>query len=186
VNGTESVKNARKKPYIIVLNHPSMADPFLLAVLPLSVLLHLIPFYSLTTEHYYKIPWLQPFIRLFGGYPLRLRSWSLEEYFGESLKRLSKRKNILVFPEGKLIQRGNVIAARPGIAYLALKSEVPLLPVLFEGVEGMGLRSFLLRKHRLIVNCGEPFFIQRSPEQHPDRRFYKEKAAEIMQRVYSL
>ena len=115
------------RPLILAANHRSRFDPFLLAALPYSVFCQLAPIYFLTAEHYYSKLWLRPFLAILGAYPVPMRAWTMEDYFGSSLEKLRRGETILMFPEGRRVKsRGE---AKPGAAYLSRTARVAVLPI---------------------------------------------------------
>jgi 1-acyl-sn-glycerol-3-phosphate acyltransferase len=60
-------------------------------------------------------------------------------------------------PEGTRSRVGALIRARDGAAYLATRSNVPILPVGIVNTDIIGYKMAHLRKTDLILNFGKPF-----------------------------
>jgi 1-acyl-sn-glycerol-3-phosphate acyltransferase len=109
-------------PKLIVANHPSCTDPFLLSILfpqPISILI---------TDKAFAIP-------LFGTYLRWLRNIPVDTENGrpafEAAQQLLERgRSVALFPEGWISpQEGGFNSPRTGAARLALHTGVPVVPV---------------------------------------------------------
>lgn len=118
-----------KKPIIIISNHNSMLDPFLLTLLPFSLVRKLIPIYAPTSARYHKNIFITLLIRPMGSYPLKRWSWSFEDIFDKTLKDLEKGRTLLIFPEGRITKKGEKIKAKSGFLFLASKFNTSILPI---------------------------------------------------------
>ncbi len=82
----------------------------------------------------FRVPVLGGLFRILGGFPVE-RDGSDRGPLRDSLRILESGEPLAVYPEGTR-QRGSVIAAlQPGAAYLAIKAQVPLVPVAMYGSE---------------------------------------------------
>jgi 1-acyl-sn-glycerol-3-phosphate acyltransferase len=160
-------------PFILVANHTSRLDPFLLCLLPFSVARRVAPLYFLTAKNQYD-RWYRPLIKSLGAFPIAPRGWTLEQFFSSSLKTLRAGKSIMIFPEGKIIRQARE-PARPGIAYLMRQAKVPIVP-LHIAWDGPTVKA-----KRLRLAFGDPLNL-RDLKQHS----LPEQANEIMDVVYSL
>ena len=66
---------------------------------------------------------------------------------------------VLMFPEGTRSYHGQLQPAWPGSALIAARSGVPILPVGIAGTEKMRGIGWLLRRPRITVNIGQPFWL---------------------------
>lgn len=190
VGNWEAIKKLPKGPFIMVSNHTSFIDPFLATHLfPFS--LRFLPFrYPTAPLHYFT--WKRPFMWFLGSYPV-YRGTGLDHALAESLQILHQGDRILIFPEGKIWRRGRVRHARRGVAYLAAKSGLPILPCFSEGFYpqkyalGFTWKDLFSRRYHVRVTLGEPFFLSDVYEKPPKTLDdYKRAAQLVMQRVYSL
>lgn len=178
------------KPFIVAANHVSWFDPFLVSHL-FRFQLRFFPFrYPTAPIHYFT--WKRPFIWAMGSYPV-FKGQGLDKTLKESLKILRMGNNIVIFPEGKVKRQGRRRLARRGIAYLASKTKVPIVPCLIQGFEphkyalGFLWGDFFARKYKIKVTFGEPLFVS----DVFDRKIrgldhYKQISQLIMRRVYEL
>lgn len=70
---------------------------------------------------------------------------------------LENENAVMVFPEGTRSKTGKFLRAKPGVGYLALKADSPVIPVLIRGTERSMFEHFL-RISPLEVVFGEPIY----------------------------
>ena len=157
IYGAENVVLKNEEGLIIAANHHSKIDPFLILLLPFSVVKKLVPIYFLTAERYYKKLLLKPFIKSLGAYPIKERAWTIEEFLGSGLERLQRNQKIMIFPEGKIVKELSEKNIKPGIGYLAEESHASILPVHIQGTYGISFFGVLLRRHSITLSIGKPF-----------------------------
>ena len=74
-----------------------------------------------------------------------------------ALQALQQDKAILMFPEGRISGTGGMLAARTGLAWLALKTQAPILPVGIAGSEKFPSWRMPVPLCRWQVTVGTPF-----------------------------
>jgi len=86
----------------------------------------------------------------------------------ETLRRLKRGLPVVMFPEGTRKGSGKEVAIQTGIGFLAVKGEVPVLPVFIEGSDQVlppGAKMF--KRRRVSVTFGTPLkFSKEQP--YPD------------------
>src|SRR5215472_11136148 len=146
VSGREHVP--RSGPLLVVANHLSWYDPILLAlVLPRRVW-----FYAkIEVFRWPIIGWL---CRLTGQIPVH-RGEGDRAALEKALAYLREGKALIVFPEGTVERQEKMIAARTGMAMLAMRSGATILPVGHTGTRRIlhSLRSWF---PRVTIHIGEP------------------------------
>lgn len=109
-------------PKILAVNHPSCTDPFLILLLSrhkMSVLI---------TDKAFKVP-------VFGSYLKQAGHVCVVPGEGEAVlaraeQLLKQGQTVVIFPEGRISpQKGGFHRAHTGVARLALRSNVPVIPV---------------------------------------------------------
>ena len=144
--------------YIVASNHRSYLDPPVLnSVFPE-------PLIFLAKEELFKPPlgWI---IRHMRALPIKrgARDLSALELAMELLRKGCK---VALFPEGTRAKPGEFLRPKPGIGFLAIKSGVPVVPVLVEGTDKVFPRGaklprpghpvkVVIGKPRRFVECGE-------------------------------
>jgi len=157
VQGQKDLKRL-KGPLVIACSHASWIDPFLVGV-ALPFRSKVFPIRYATLWKYYYFPIFLPLIWILGGFPVR-KGVGLNKSLIVPLKILKKGGTVGIFPTGKRTRKWNKdFAPRPkrGAAFLAIKSNVPVLPVKIEGNIGMNFKGFLMRKYRIKVKIGKMF-----------------------------
>lgn len=163
VEGREKIRDDRA--YVIVVNHQSLIDIFVL----FRIFRH---FKWVSKIENFRIPCI--------GWNMRLNRYiELRRGDHESVLRmmqacertLGEGNSIMMFPEGTRSQDGRLRAFKPGAFSLALSTRSPLLPIILEGTgNALPKRGFVLRgRHpiRLRVLDEIPYesFASRSVEQ---------------------
>ena len=112
---------------IVIFNHIAFIDPIVvLSVLPRNAV-------PLARHDVFGIPGWGIFPRLWDVIPVR-REEVDREALRKALAVLEAGEVLLVAPEGT--RHSSLQRAKPGLAYLALKSGAPIVPVAIEGTEG--------------------------------------------------
>lgn len=151
LNRVEGIENVPATgPAILMINHIAFIDPFVvLHVLPRNII-------PLAKIEALEIPIVGIFPRLWEVIPVRR-----EEFDRQAVQRvlevLQAGEITLVAPEGTRspqLQRGKV-----GVAYLAARSRVPVIPVAIDGTIGFpALRGTAAwRTPGALVRFGQPF-----------------------------
>lgn len=108
--------------YVYASNHRSYADPVLLS-LPVRV-----PFAYMAKEELFHNKAMSILIKAFGAFPVTRGSGDMS-VINESIKRLKKGYNLVIFPEGTRSKDGKVGKGKTGVALIAAKMQVPVIPV---------------------------------------------------------
>lgn len=156
VIGQENCKNF-SGPMIIVANHKDYIDGVLLTVsIPWKS--NLFPIRFMIWDKAYYCRWLHFLIKSVGGFPVNRENKS-NMSARTSLRILEENGVVGIFPEGRMIKDEKLGKARPGIAFLSLKANAPILPVAIKGMLGASFKNFLLRRRRATVVIGKPFYL---------------------------
>lgn len=73
---------------------------------------------------------------------------------------LKDGKLLAVAPEGTRTEDGHLIQGKPGVAMLAVKADVPILPIAMYGHESFSKNIKKFKRTRMFIKVGEPFQIQ--------------------------
>ncbi len=143
-------------PIIIAVNHISFIDGFLLgAAFPFNSKLY--PFYFAVSPNYYFSPIFKPFLWLYSSFPV-FKGIGLEKSLRYPLRLLRQGRTVAIFPEGKIRRKKDEkIKGKRGVAYLAMKANVSILPVKINGPLNLTPKMFLSRKAKFKVCIGKPF-----------------------------
>ena len=137
-------------PLIIISNHLSYNDPPALFVSTPRVLNYL------GKIELFSNRWKSFLMRLAKVHPLD-RSGTGLDALKTALKVLSRDGVIVIFPEGGISPTHSMQKARQGAAFLAIKSQAPILPIGISGTEKFAPWRMVLPLQRFRVNIGPPF-----------------------------
>ncbi len=156
VQGIEQLNIDDRRAIIIAANHHAKIDPFLIYLLPFSLLLKIIPFYQPTNEYHYHKWWFKIFI-LLGAYPIKRRAFTYEDLLGSTEYILKKGHSVMIFPEAQIVTPGSKVEAKPGIIYMAKHTDAQIVPMYIKGSQQIGLRDIFMRKVKIILTM-RPIF----------------------------
>jgi 1-acyl-sn-glycerol-3-phosphate acyltransferase len=196
VIGLENLEGLRA-PVIFAPNHTHELDP---ALLPASL-----PFWSRFSpvigasrekEFYASLGWRRHFYGrwffiIWGGYPVFAGLRDYEKAVANHIRLINLESTLCIFPEGAKSYDGTIQHAKGGIAYMAERTDCPIIPVGISGMYGMTMMDFLLRRHSVVVHFGPALFQKDIKEAVPrkspgDPSIYKDEANFVMEKVGEL
>lgn len=128
-HGLEHVRDL-KAPYILMANHTTMLDPFMMAVA--------IPQYQIRfigKKELWKFPPFAWFANAIRAIPVDRHNTDMEAM--RACMRVTREGHVLgIFPEGTRHHKGLMTELESGVAMIALRSKVPLVPVYIAGKLG--------------------------------------------------
>lgn len=138
-------------PLIIICNHMSYADAPILSHV-LNRRLHFMAKRSLFNN------WLSYlFLTGVDVHPVDSSLLGLQS-IRTHLDLLGQDKAIAMFPEGTRSRTGAMNLGKPGVAYIATKSQAPILPIAITGTEHIrGFWRIAFPFSRITVTIGQPF-----------------------------
>jgi 1-acyl-sn-glycerol-3-phosphate acyltransferase len=126
VEGTPPA-DVRERAYVVVANHVSTADPFLLSWLPWDM-------QWIAKEELFRLPVLGTLLRLSGDISLtRGEGESVRRMFVKCRHALDHGLSIMIFPEGTRSRDGGVRNFKDGAFQLAIEAQAPILPIAIAG-----------------------------------------------------
>jgi 1-acyl-sn-glycerol-3-phosphate acyltransferase len=133
---------------LVVANHASWKDPPLLTF----ALDRSVRFFA--KEELFRIPVFGGILRLAGNFGVR-RGEADRRALVTALKVLAADLVLGFFPEGHRSESGALIRARPGVALVAKRANVPIVPVAIIGTKRARVGAFWRRD--VLFRIGEPF-----------------------------
>lgn len=118
-----------RKPYVVVSNHQSHADIPIISRLPWEMK-------WVAKAELFKIPVTGWMMRLAGDIPVdRANKKSRAKVLVHAREYLQKKCSVMFFPEGTRSRDGRVLPFSDGAFRVAIKEQVPILPLVIEGTQ---------------------------------------------------
>lgn len=143
--------NDPRRPYLVVANHESYADIFLISCFPWEMK-------WLSKDTMFKIPLMGWMMSMAGD--IRLKRGNRESAVDAIVQcrdRLSKKVSVMIFPEGTRSKTDEMLPFKDGAFRLAIEAGVPILPIAVAGTRGaMAKGTFRFLRARALAEVLEP------------------------------
>ena len=138
-------------PYVVVSNHESYADIFLLSHLPWEMK-------WLSKDTIFRIPVMGWMMRMALDVPVRRGdATSGRDALELCRDRLSKKVSVMIFPEGTRSRTADLLPFKDGAFRLAIEAGVPILPIAVAGTRrAMAKGTFQFRRATAECRVLEP------------------------------
>ena len=178
IEGLENIPQGG--PLLVAFNHLAHLDAAL--VLPFLPQ----PVEGIALENLYHVPVTGQLLRLYGAIPVHRDQFD-REVIRRALQVLAEGRILALAPEARMSLTGALERARQGVAYLALRSGAPILPMALTGTEKAYAEWKRLRRPRLTVIFGEVIITPpRASKPQARRQQAAELTDEIMYRIAAL
>ena len=148
----EGKQNLPKRgPYILAPNHTDDVDPA-----PITAAI-IKPITYLMAEDQAKLPWYKAWGPWTYGVMLVNRSNLQISTIKNIQKQIKKKEIICIFPEGTVKGEG-LKKGKKGVAYFAIKNEIPIIPTGVHGTRGVLKKIKKARRESVKVVFGSPIF----------------------------
>jgi 1-acyl-sn-glycerol-3-phosphate acyltransferase len=168
----KGLENLPDEPVVLCANHSSAWDPVLL----ICALRGDFPLRIMAKKQLFSIPLLAPLLRKMGAFPVD-RGNSDINAVKNAIRSLKDGWNLLVFPEGTRVKKPGENPPKGGVAMIAIRSGVALLPVF------VGTTKKLF--HRTSIVLGRPYTPVYTGRKGTAEE-YQANAEKIMEQVYEL
>ena len=169
----------KSSSFIIAPNHVSYLDPIAVGAFVPRKLNYI------AKKELYKN-------RYFGWYMRKVRTIPVDKgtsvYGGmkEVIRKIQRGDPIVIFPEGTRSDGNSFLEPETGVAHLALKFNIPVVPVYIKGTENaLPKDAHFIRLKPVRVYYGRPKRYQMSAEADKDK-VYKEVSYKIMEEIKEL
>jgi 1-acyl-sn-glycerol-3-phosphate acyltransferase len=174
------------RPKLFVANHPSATDPFLIHLVSKEEMNVMI------TEKAFRVPVFGWFLRKLREIPVPLSLAGGITAIEQARCHLEQGNSVAIFIEGRISpEEGGFLPPRAGAARLALRANVPVVPVgiylrrdwrlnIRSGISGEQTEAFWYLHGPYVITVGQPLFLHGSEE---DREYIREASEHIMSAV---
>ena len=140
-----------RRPYVVVANHESYADVFLISCFPWEMK-------WLSKDTMFKIPCMGWMMQMAGDIKLvRGNRDSAADAILQCRDRLAKKVSVMIFPEGTRSRSWEMLPFKDGAFRLAIESGAPILPIAVAGTRyAMAKGTFRFLPARAIAELLEP------------------------------
>jgi 1-acyl-sn-glycerol-3-phosphate acyltransferase len=145
-----SLDDARR-PYVVVANHESYADVFLISCFPWEMK-------WLSKDTMFKIPCMGWMMQMAGDIKLvRGDRDSTINAIAQCRDRLAKKVSVMIFPEGTRSKTQEMLPFKDGAFRLAIETQAPVLPIAVAGTRNaMAKGTFRFLRARALAQVLEP------------------------------
>jgi 1-acyl-sn-glycerol-3-phosphate acyltransferase len=170
ITGRENIP--KTGPFVIVANHSSVFDGFIV----LSSIRPKITFMS--AAYLFKMDFYGYILRGVGAIPVQrdgsdialikksMRVLQAGGVLGSDIALIKKSMRVLqaggvlgIFPEGRIVSEKDGFSAKAGAAYLAIKADVPIIPMAIKGAnKALPLGAKFPKLNKIEVKIGKPIF----------------------------
>jgi 1-acyl-sn-glycerol-3-phosphate acyltransferase len=169
-------------PFILAANHHNYLDGVVLgAAVPRPISFLVMP------RVWKASPLHPPFHRQVGSIPVNLERPD-PGAIKRVLRALDGGRVVGIFPEGPFSREGRLVRGQPGVALIALRSGVPVVPAAIEGTYDAlrGRRFYVPRPHPVSVCFGAPMHFGRSRHRRVTRAERNDVTRRIMGEIAAL
>ena len=159
-------------PYILLANHRSMGDPFALGEVCRQGVV-----YFMAKEELFRNPIVRWYITKMHGFPVKRGKADLAA-MRTALQGLKDGHVLGIFPEGTRHHDGKIGELETGISVLALKADVPVVPVYLGGAYRVG--------GKLRAAVGKPLDLDDLRQKRPDSETLNAVKERVSQALHAL
>jgi 1-acyl-sn-glycerol-3-phosphate acyltransferase len=142
----------RSGPVIMMINHVAFLDPVILTgLMPRSMV-------SMAKIEAYEDKIIGPLLRSFDSIPINRGAADLSA-LRRVLDALAAGLAVLIAPEGHRSETGGLGEAHEGIAFVAYRAKVPIVPVGISGTPAFKNNYWKMQKTHVTYRFGQPFIL---------------------------
>lgn len=183
VLGEENMPHPNERSVMILVNHISAIDPFLIVVTSMPWFSS-VPWRAPAKEELFRIPLIKSLLATWGAFPVR-RGKSDREAIRKMVELLNESV-VLIFPEGTRSKDGKLLKGRPGVGKIIWDARPGrLLPVVVEGTEKLlpHGRIFPAIGKTTRIYYGKPLDLSRYYDQEPTVELTQRMTDDVMARI---
>ena len=164
-------------PFIVTSNHLHKLD--------VVVLLRVIrrPVVFVVSEHMTDAPVVSWYLRSLGKTIWVFRGEADRGALASSVAALTAGEILAVAPEGRISRTGSLCKGQTGVAYVAMRAQVPLLPFVAWGQESIPEQLKRFRRPEVTIKVGTPIDPPKAGSRLPELEAYTEDLMRGMARM---
>ncbi|NCO23844.1 MAG: 1-acyl-sn-glycerol-3-phosphate acyltransferase [bacterium] len=163
-------------PFVIVANHSSLLDGFVLV----SSVKPKITFMS--AAYLFKMPFVGNILRGVGAIPVQGKGNDIK-LIKNAMKVLQAGGVLGIFPEGRITNEKDDFSAKAGAAYLAVKADVPIIPMAIKGAgKALPVGAKFPKLNRIKVKIGK--LISGSKKIKLNKKILEDTVNSYMKEIY--
>jgi len=172
--GSENIP--KTGPFVIVANHSSLLDGFVLV----SSVKPKITFMS--AAYLFKMPFVGNILRGVGAIPVQGKGNDIK-LIKNAMKVLQAGGVLGIFPEGRITNEKDDFSAKAGAAYLAVKADVPIIPMAIKGAgKALPVGAKFPKLNRIKVKIGK--LISGSKKIKLNKKILEDTVNSYMKEIY--
>jgi len=170
----EGRKNLPRGGTIIAPNHASYWDPPLV-----GAAMGRYEVYFMAKKELFRFPIFGTILKMIHTFPVDRQKQDVSA-FRKAMGLLNRGKTLVVFPEGGRGKKGRLRPPQPGIAWLACRTGLPVVPTL------------VVNSHRIMafpgvsVRFGTPIYFPTEGTKEEERFHYNNFAHKVMEKIVEL
>ena len=160
--------------YIVAHNHISLFEPpFVLSFWPHTP-------EAIAGADVFDRPWQKYMVRAYAAIPVHRGAYD-RKVIDTMLNLLDQGMPLVIAPEGGRSHNVGMRRAHSGIAYIAARAQVPVLPVgIYGSTEDMLARALRLERPLLEMRIGQPFYLPAITGRGKARRQSRQQNADLV------
>jgi 1-acyl-sn-glycerol-3-phosphate acyltransferase len=147
----------RTGPVIMMINHVAFLDPVILTGMMTR------PLVSMAKVEAYEDKLIGPLLHAFDSIPVNRGAADLQA-LRRILDALEAGLAVLIAPEGHRSESGGLGEAHEGIAFVAYRAKVPIVPVGISGTPEFKNNYWKMKKTHVTYRFGQPFYLDSGGE----------------------
>jgi 1-acyl-sn-glycerol-3-phosphate acyltransferase len=147
----------RTGPVIMMINHIAFLDPVILTGLMTRSMV------SMAKVEAYEDKLVGPLLHAFDSIPVNRGAADLSA-LRRVLDALEAGLAVLIAPEGHRSETGGLGEAHEGIAFVAHRAKVPIVPVGISGTPAFKHNYWKMKKTHVVYHFGQPFYLESGGE----------------------
>ena len=178
---------------LIAIDHSDFSDPLFICRLNIRRIYYFVNYHDYYPEkgsrYYHKFsPFFGFVLKWTDQIPLPQEKNASQKAVDRAVNIIKKGKLFVIFPEGTTKGGEKIIKAHRGVARIALKANVPIIPIGLINTYGIMPRgkNFFQKYPEVKINIGKPLYYKKYYGKHNDRKITKLIANDVMKHIKKL